>query len=157
MKMKNYLTGQTLFLLIISFIILWLSLFHHYHIIVEYFKILDEDDKPVLITISIIVPFVLILLDRKRYKIHLQEKKRIFQLTVHTVQDLLQNSSSSLQNLIFDLEENNIDEAIVKSGKECLDENIRILRILSEINDENVSKKYVNGISTFILKDSNKA
>ena len=156
MKTKSYLTGQTLFILIISFIILWLSIFHHYHILVEYFTFLDEDDKPVLVTISIIFPFVFILLDRKRYKINLQEKKRIFQITVHTVQDLLQNSSSRLQNLILDLEEHNIDEAIVRSGKECLYENTKILKVLSEIDEENVSKKYDNYFSTFISKGSNK-
>jgi hypothetical protein len=82
----------------------------------------------------------------------LSEKTELFEMTIHTVQDILQKSSSRLQNIILDMEEQKISEHLTKKTQKCLDENIRLIQLLSKFDPDDMSNHYDKNLSSLILE-----
>ena len=71
-------------------------------------------------------------------------KIEMFNATIRTVQDVLQNSYSSLQLLILDMKDENVDPVIVHKTEKNLEEMHKAIKTLAGIDPENIKLEELN-------------
>lgn len=147
MKITKYVSTSTVILTAALLFVLVLNVFFIFHPI-DFFN----EYLWLGIPLSLIIPFGLLFLDRMHYKKINSEKVLQFKLTIHTVQDIIQKSSSRIQNIILDMEEQNISESLQKAMKDTLTENIELIQILSTLNQSDLLTTFDNHLSMFSIK-----
>jgi hypothetical protein len=106
------------------------------HPVLEIIKYLEKNDLFwILPTICIIIAFVW-LYHRDTQKKIIKERIEIYNATIHTIQDILHKSSSSMQLLILDMKDEEIRDDLVVRAEENLDELNQVTRALSDIDPE---------------------
>lgn len=82
-------------------------------------------------------------------------KIEMFNATIRTVQDILQNSYSSMQLLILDMKDENADSEIIRKAERNLEEMHKAIKTLAEINPENIKLEELNKkLSIIRMNDS---
>jgi uncharacterized membrane protein len=121
----------------------------------EFTYLIEKQYSAWIISLSLLVciSLSLVLLINIKKKRSQNERTELFELTIHAVQDILQNSSSRLQNIILDMEEQKVSGKLIKSAQECLDENIRLIQFLSKLDPNNIGQYYDKNLSSLILEE----
>ncbi|MBA4405760.1 hypothetical protein C0389_00640 [bacterium] len=151
MNIIKYISPSTVIFTTLLFFILFLNIFFIIRPI-EYF----ENNLWLGIPLGVLIPFGLLFLDRLHYRKINREKIQQFQATIHTVQDIIQKSSSRIQNIMLDMEEQNVSESLQKEMKDTFNENVELIQILSSLNHADLLKTYSKHLSMFLLKDKEK-
>lgn len=146
MKVKDIVSPSTVFFSIIFFTIIFLNLILDIRPVVDYFNLLEQSKLLVLVPLSLLVPVGLFLFDRVRYKRMVDEKVELFQTTVRTVQDIVQDSHARTQMLIVEMEEAKVDKEIVNSATEIFDRSTTLLNGLYNIDPLTAKIKDTGGI-----------
>lgn len=149
MKVIDYISPSTVIFSTLFFFILFLNIFFIIRPISEYFN----NHFLWWIPLSVLLSFGLLFFDRARYKKVNEEKIKLFQTTIHTVQDILQKSSSRIQNIMLDMEEQNVSDLLRKKIGDTFNENVELIQILSSLNFEDLLKTSNKHLSSFLLKD----
>ncbi|MCX6168681.1 MAG: hypothetical protein NTX65_05055 [Ignavibacteriales bacterium] len=148
-KVIDYISLSTVIFSILFFLILFLNIFFIIRPIGDYFN----DHSWWWIPLSVVLPLGLLLVDRARYKRVNEEIFKLFQTTILTVQDVLQKSSSRIQNIMLDMEEQNVRASLLKEMDDTFNENVRLIQVLSSLNLEDLLKNSNKHLSSFLLKD----
>lgn len=106
------------------------------HPVLEIIKYLENNDQFWIVpTITIIIAF-LWLYHRDTQKKIIKERIEIYNATIHTIQDILHKSSSSMQLLILDMKDEEIRDDLIARAEENLDELHQVTKVLSDIDPE---------------------
>lgn len=152
MKLIKYISPSTVIFSTLFFFILLFSIFF----IIRPFSNLEQVYFWWGIPLSVLLIFGLLLFDKAQYKKVSKEKIKLFQGTIHTVQDILQRSSSRMQNIILDMEEQKVSNSLQKEMHDCFNENVKSIQVLSSLNLEDLLKSSNKHLSSFLLKDKGK-
>ncbi len=134
-------------LIILTFIVLltlFLNLVKGVHPILDFFQYLVQKE------LFWIVPLVLIMIIIIwQHNINIKEKitnerVEIYSATIRTIQDILQNSSSSMQLLIFDMKDQKVNEDIINRAEKNIFELKKAINTLGSIDPKSIKLKELN-------------
>ncbi len=81
------------------------------------------------------------------------ERIEIFNATIRTIQDILQNSASSMQLLILDMREIEIHEEIINKAEKNMDELKAVIKTLAAVDPKSIQLKDLNSKLSIIKMD----
>ncbi len=73
-----------------------------------------------------------------------EERRQIFIATMRTIQDILQNSASSMQLLILDMKDAGVHEEIIQKAEKNIDEMKSVISTLSAVDPNSIHLKELN-------------
>ena len=111
--------------------------------VIEFLKYVENNNLNWMTMLIFSIPIGLIIINRYSYNIHEKEKIALFETTVHTLQDKLQTTYAILQIVILDFEENLDYNLIIPKLNESLIEMNTLIKELSELDLNNLNKKYI--------------
>ena len=147
------LTSKKSILIILSIIIsfaLIVNIFLGMHPILDFFQYLANKNFIWL------VPFLLVLfLGIWQYEINTKkkvskERTEIFNATMRTIQDLLQNSASSMQLLILDMKDAGVHNEIIDRAGKNIDELKTVINTLASVDPLSIELKELNSKMSII-------
>ena len=147
------LTSKKSILIILSIIIsfaLIVNIFLGMHPILDFFQYLAYKNFIWL------VPFLLVLfLGIWQYEINTKkkvskERTEIFNATMRTIQDLLQNSASSMQLLILDMKDAGVHNEIIDRAGKNIDELKTVINTLASVDPLSIELKELNSKMSII-------
>ncbi len=143
-----------IFFLLGVLIVTLLNTFFEFRPVLDLLYFFEKEHPAIIVSLIILMCTVLFLvfMYRIRNKRFQKERYEMFRITIHTVQDILQKSSARIQNVILDMEELDMDPCIVQETKESLEENIKLMKILSSLEPNEVFKNYDKNQFALILK-----
>lgn len=92
---------------------------------------------------GLIIMGMLLIYISMRKKI-VNERVEIFNATIRTVLDILQNSSSSMQLLILDMKDESVDEQIIRKAEKNVEELRKVITALAAIDPITIELKELN-------------
>lgn len=149
----NILKKNNMIYIAITFIILFvlfLNLVKGVHPLLDFFQYLVQKE------IFWIIPLLLvILLIIWQHYINVKEKitnerVEIFSATIRTIQDILQNSSSSMQLLIFDMKDKGVHEDIINRAEKNIFELKKAINTLASVDPKSIKLKELNSKMSII-------
>ncbi len=87
--------------------------------------------------------------DRMRRKV-INERIEVFKAIMRTVQDILHNSSSSIQLLIMDMKDEGVDEEIIMKAENNMEELKTVIKTLASIDPKTIELKELNQTMSII-------
>lgn len=94
------------------------------------------------IIIIVFIGFLLFYINMKKKIVN--GKIEMFNATIRTVQDILQNSYSSMQLLILDMKDESVDLGIILNAEKHLEEMHKAIKTLAEIDPEHIKLEDLN-------------
>ena len=85
----------------------------------------------------------------------INERVGIFNATIRTIQDILQNSTSSMQLLILDMKEEGIHEGMIHKAEKNIEELKKVINTLASVDPKNIELKDLNKNLSIIKMDNN--
>lgn len=154
MKISNNFIVTLIIILSTLLVVTTINLFISFRPLLDYVYYIEKQHPLPILLSSIIISTILtfVLIDRKKNNRSRIEKTKMFVVIIHTVQDIMQKSSSRLQNVLLDMEEFQVNKKLIDDVKECLDENIKLIYLLSELDPEQISKQYDKNLESLVLK-----
>jgi|GEM_PF-5944477 len=97
-----------------------------------------------------IIVLLLLKYEKLSYERTKKKKSELFNTTIHTVQDIIQESIAKVEILKFDLEDNNTSREIIAQTEDIIKEMKSVIRILSGIDPfKTPTRKLREGINVF--------
>jgi alcohol dehydrogenase YqhD (iron-dependent ADH family) len=84
-------------------------------------------------------------------------KIEMFNATIRTVQDILQNSYSAMQLLILDMKDESIDTGIIHKAEKNLEEMHKAIKTLAGIDPQNIKLEDLNKSVSIIRVNDNRS
>ena len=110
----------------------------------SFFKYIENKKIYWTIPTTVIILLVVWLQHRMMKKEITNERIEIFTATIRTMQDILQNSTSSMQLLVLDMKDENVNEGIVMKAEKNIDELKKVIKALSSVDPETIELKELN-------------
>jgi hypothetical protein len=82
-----------------------------------------------------------------------KERADMFNATIRTIQDILQNSTSSIQLLIMDMHDEGIREEIIAKAETNIKELKRVIQVLAAIDPSTIELEEINKNLSVIKMD----
>ncbi|HOJ19884.1 MAG TPA: hypothetical protein PLT92_15065 [Ignavibacteriaceae bacterium] len=154
MKYTNYIL---ITLILISLAVLtatMTNLFINFRPILDSLYYIEKQNPILIISVTLLISVILtsILIVKLKSRKSRFEKMEMFEMVIHTVQDIMQKSSSRLQNILLDMEEQNVENKLREDVRECLDENIKLINLLSKLNPDEIDNYYDTNLASIVLK-----
>lgn len=128
----------------ITISILILNIFFDIYPILAVINYLEGNKYYWVIPVGSAVILVLMLFKRNMNRKIANEKAILFSATIRTIQDLLQNSNSSMQLLIMDMNEEGVNPELIKNAEKNIYELNRLIGVLASIDPERIKLKELN-------------
>jgi hypothetical protein len=141
--LKNNSPAVILFSIIVL-LVLFLNIVLGKHPILDLFKYLESGKYYWTIPVTVLFLCGLFLFDRSMRRLIINERVEIFNATIRTLQDILQNSSSSMQLLILDMKDENVHEEIIMKAEKNLAELKKVINAFSLVDPSNIELKKLN-------------
>jgi len=150
--MKIFKSNTTIVILLITaiFFMLFLNLVLEKHPLFDLIKYVESNNFYWIIPIISIMFFGLWLFYRNMRKKIITERVEIFNATIHTIQDILQNSSSSMQLLILDMKDEGVNDELINRAEKNIEELKTVIETLAAIDPKNLDLKELNRNMTII-------
>lgn len=129
---------------------LFLNLVLEKHPLFDLIKYVESNNFYWIIPIISIMFFGLWLFYRNMRKKIITERVEIFNATIHTIQDILQNSSSSMQLLILDMKDEGVNDELINRAEKNIEELKTVIETLAAIDPKNLDLKELNRNMTII-------
>jgi hypothetical protein len=154
-SMKIFKNNSTMVILfsIIVLAIMFLNLVLDIHPIFEFLKFIEREKYYWTIPSTIIILCGLWLFDKSMRRKIKNERVEMFNATIRTLQDILQNSTSSLQLLILDMKDEGVHEEIIIKAEKNIEELNTIIKTLASIDPKNLELKELNRNLSIIKMD----
>ncbi len=144
MKIFKNSSAMVIAVSIVIVLILFFNLVMNMHPVLYVFTYLE--DKRYFWTIPLAVSFIFgfWLFNKSMRKKIVNERIEIYTATIRTIQDILQNSASSMQLLVLDMKDANVHDEIIVKAEKNIDELKAVIKTLSEVDPETIQLKEVN-------------
>jgi len=151
-KIKNNLLLVVIFSLILIWIV-FINVYYGLHPVLNIFQYLAHKNYLWLVPL-----FLAVLFSIWRHNINIKKKVSVeriemFNATMRTIQDILQNSSSSMQLLILDMKEHEVQEEIILRAEKNIDELKAVIRTLADIDPATIKLEELNRKISIIKMD----
>lgn len=156
MRIKDIISPSTITFTIILVVLLTMNLIGGIRPVVSYFHLIEETEYYFLIPISVLLPLGLFMFDRVRYKKLVNEKVQLFKTTVSTVQDIIQNSNSQMQMLILEMEEAELDKALVDRANDIFNKSNFLLNKLYNLDPTTAKIRTISDVVQYFEINGNK-
>ncbi len=140
---KNNSTAFIIFLLVVLFM-LFLNLVLDIYPVLALLKFLEGKRFYWTVPMAGLILFGFWLFDRNMKKKIINERVEIFNATIRTLQDILQNSSSSMQLLILDMKDEKVNDELVKRAESSIEELRTVIKALASVDPKNIKLKELN-------------
>ncbi|MCL4550823.1 MAG: hypothetical protein M1495_19900 [Bacteroidetes bacterium] len=144
MKLFKKSSAVLIIISIAVLITLFLNLVLDIYPVLSFFKYMENKKIYWTIPTTVIILLVVWLLHRMMKKEITNERIEIFTATIRTMQDILQNSTSSMQLLVLDMKDENVNEGIVMKAEKNIDELKKVIKALSSVDPETIELKELN-------------
>ncbi|MCL6100854.1 MAG: hypothetical protein M1391_20025 [Bacteroidetes bacterium] len=144
MKLFKKSSAVLIIISIVVLITLFLNLVLDIYPVLSFFKYMENKKIYWTIPTTVIILLVVWLLHRMMKKEITNERIEIFTATIRTMQDILQNSTSSMQLLVLDMKDENVNEGIVMKAEKNIDELKKVIKALSSVDPETIELKELN-------------
>ena len=153
MKIFNSNSTTVIIFSIIVLLTMLLNLILDIHPVYDFIKYLES--KRFFWTIPTAVIFLLgfWFFDRRMRRRIIRERVEMFNATIRTLQDILQNSTSSLQLLIMDMRDEKVHEGIIHKAEKNIEELKKIIETLASIDPKSLELKELNKNLSIIKMD----
>jgi hypothetical protein len=144
--MKIFRNNSTAFILlsITVLIMLLVNLMLDKHPVLDLLKYLESEKYFWTVPSTFFFLFMIWLFDRGMKRKIINERVEIFKATIRTIQDILQNSSSSMQLLILDMKDEKVNEEIIKRAENNIEELKSVVKALAAVDPTNIKLKELN-------------
>ena len=136
-------TAVILFLIIVLFIV-FLHLILGIYPVLDFLKYMENKKYFWMVPIVIFMLSSLWLYNRIMRKKIVTERIEIFNATIRTIQDILQNSASSMQLLILDMKDTGVHDEIIIKAEKNIDELKSVIKTLASVDPETIELKELN-------------
>lgn len=141
--LKNKLIIAVIFSAVV-FIILLLNLLFHVHPLFDFVKYLETRQYFWTIPLSILFLSGLWIIYRSMSRKIINDRVETFNATIHTIQDILQNSTSSMQLLILDMKDEGIDAELISRAEKNIEELKSVVETLASVDPKNLNFTELN-------------
>ena len=144
MKIVN---GNIRLIVVFSIILLFIivvNIFFGKHPILDFFQFLINKDYFWLVPLFIALTFGFWQRELNVKKKIGKERREIYTATMRTIQDLLQNSASSMQLLILDMKDTGVHDDIIQRAEKNIDELKSVITTLASIDPMSIQLKELN-------------
>lgn len=141
--LKNNTIIIILFLAIIL-LTLFLNLFLGVYPVLDFIKYMESKNYGWAIPLTVLFLFGLWLVRRNMQRKIINERIEIFNATMRTMQDILQNTASSMQLLVLDMKDEGMHGEIVKKAEKNIDELKEVIKTLAAIDPTTIELKELN-------------
>ncbi|MFA7421097.1 MAG: hypothetical protein WCZ90_15555 [Melioribacteraceae bacterium] len=121
--------------------------------VLSFLKFMESEKYYWTIPITVLFLCGFWLFDRYMRRKIINERVEIFNATIRTVQDILQNSTSSLQLLILDMKDEGVREEIIMSAEKNIEEFKKVVSALAAIDPKTIELKELNKSLSIIKMD----
>ena len=144
MKILKNSSSEVIILSIILLIILFLNIMWDIHPVLDLMTYMQNQNYfwTIPTTISLIIG--LWIYDRNMRRKILNERVEIYKATIRTIQDILQNSTSSMQLLIMDMKDEGVHEEIIIKAEKNIKELTKVINTLATVDPKNIELKDLN-------------
>lgn len=140
---KNYSTIIILYILVVL-ATLYFNLVLDKYPILDLLKYLESKKIYGIIPITVLFLAGLWLHDWRTKRKIIDERVKIFNATIRTIQDILQNSYSSMQLLILDMKDDGIHEEVILKAEKSMEELNRVIKTLADVDPRTIELKELN-------------
>jgi len=140
---KNNSISIILFSTVIM-IMLFLNLILDIHPVLGLFKYFEGKKYYWTIPTTALFLCGLWLFDRGMRRKIINERVEIFNATIRTIQDILQNSFSSMQLLILDMKDEDVHEEIIIKAEKNIEELKRVIEALAAVDPKTIELRELN-------------
>ena len=140
-------------LFIIVIIIQLVNVIFDIYPVLNFIKFVESKNYYWTIPTTITLSFGIWLNDRRMKKKIINERVEIFNATIRTIQDILQNSSSSIQLLILDMKDERVHDEIIKKAEKNLEELKKVITALASVDPRSIVLKDLNKNLSIIKMD----
>jgi hypothetical protein len=144
MKILKNSSSEVILLSIILLIILFLNIIWDMHPVLDFMRYLENQKYFWTVPTTICLIIGLWIYDRNMRRKILKERVEIFNATIRTIQDILQNSSSSMQLLIMDMKDEGVHEEMVAKAEKNIKELTMVINTLATVDPKNIELKDLN-------------
>jgi hypothetical protein len=123
------------------------------HPLLNFFNYIEREKYYWTIPSTAIFLICLWLFDRSMRRKIINERTEIFNATIRTIQDLLQNSTSSMQLLIMDMHDKGVHEELIINAEKNIEELKRVINVLASIDPTTIELKELNRNLSIIKMD----
>ncbi|HUX92615.1 MAG TPA: hypothetical protein VMV36_02330 [Ignavibacteriaceae bacterium] len=144
--MKVLKNNATLVILFLMFILstLFFNLVLGISPILDFFNYMASKKYLWTIPLLISILFGFWLYSRSMKRKISNERIEIFNATIRTIQDILQNSASSMQLLILDMKDVEVHEEIIIKAEKNMDELKSVIKTLASVDPKTIQLKDLN-------------
>ncbi|MHB8337479.1 MAG: hypothetical protein ACYC6P_09360 [Ignavibacteriaceae bacterium] len=144
--MKVLKNNSTLVILFLMFILstLFFNLVLGISPILDFFNYMAGKKYLWTIPLLISILFGFWLYSRSMKRKISDERIEIFNATIRTIQDILQNSASSMQLLILDMKDVEVHEEIIIKAEKNMDELKSVIKTLASVDPKTIQLKDLN-------------
>ncbi len=150
--MKLLKNNSTIIILFV--IVVLLTLFVNYVLgiypLLNFIKYLESKKYYWIIPTTILLLFGLLLFYMSMNRKVINERIEVFNAIMRTVQDILHNSSSSIQLLIMDMKDEGVDEEIIMKAENNMQELKTVIKTLASIDPKTIELKELNQTMSII-------
>lgn len=137
----------------ITVLMLYLNIVLDIYPVLSFLKFMESEKYYWTITLAFLFLCGFWFFDRYMRKKIVKERVEIFNATIRTVQDILQNSTSSLQLLILDMKDEGVSEEIIMNAEKNIDEFKKVVNALAAIDPKTIELKELNKSLSIIKMD----
>jgi hypothetical protein len=144
MKILKNCSSEVIILSIILLIILFLNIIWNIHPVLDLMMYLQNQNYFWTVPTTVCLIIGLWIYDRNMRRKILKERVEIFNATIRTIQDILQNSTSSMQLLIMDMKDEGVHEEFIQKAEKNIMELIKVINTLAAVDPKNIELKDLN-------------
>jgi hypothetical protein len=147
------LRNNSLAVIIVSSVViifLFLNLVLDMYPVLAFLKFLETKKYYWTIPSSMVLLLIIWLFDRSMRKKIVNERVEIFNATIRTIQDILQNSSSSMQLLILDMKDEGVHDEIIEKAEKNIEELKTVIKALAAVDPKNIKLTELNNSLSII-------
>ncbi len=144
MKLLKNNTFLLILFLTIVLLTLFLNLFLGVYPILNLIKYMESNNYGWAIPLTVLFLVGLWLIKRNMQRKIINERIEIFNATMRTMQDILQNSASSMQLLVLDMKDEGMHEEIIRKAEKNIDELKAVIKTLAAIDPTTIELKELN-------------
>jgi len=141
--LKNNSTVVILFIIVVL-----MTLFLNYVLgifpVLDFIKYLESRKNYWIIPLIVLLLIGILLFDRSMRRMVIKERIEVFNAIMRTVQDILQNSSSSIQLLIMDMKDEGVHEELIMKAEKNMEELKTVIKTLAAIDPSTIELKELN-------------
>lgn len=142
-KFKN--NSKIITLLVFILLMLFLNIFFSVYPVLNFLKYLESKNHYWLVLTGTVILFgIWSFIRRNINKKIMEERVKIFSATIRTIQDVLQNSASSMQLLILDMKEERVHDEIIMKAEKNIEELKTAINVLASIDPAAIDLKELN-------------